>query len=350
MFWKRAWRSAAAAVAAGVFTSASASAWAPPVKGEEAGKAEVRDGGKLSPTSEARERSRVYRLEADSAYRNACFDPCDCATDIRSSLSGTMVLTRVAPVIRGTRRYEVNDVNWRVVVGGSDVLVRGRGVYTWYPSLGPLTVLAHRLELELRVGEGAEPIRFDSEVVAGASDGFFPPIRITIDMNNQVCYDQVFTINATPVVPSSIVGYRLDGDSFYQQGCLPPCLCPIWAEMPIGGRMSLVPLPSTPDEPAVRQWGVIDVRWSPTASVSSVNAVATGSGFYRLTPTNAEPYSQRMLVALTRPTIAEKEFDSGWVGVGPSITPGLPPRNIDVMIADNDFFCFNEVFNVSAGR
>ncbi|MFN7020457.1 MAG: hypothetical protein ACK4WH_03910 [Phycisphaerales bacterium] len=312
--------------------------------------------GAFSPTDPvnatlSRDRTRVYRLEAGSTYRNACFDPCDCVLDLRSSLSGTMILTRTPATTPGTRRYEVSDVNWRINIGGSDVLVRGSGVYTWYPSLGPLTVLAHRLELDLRIGEGATPVRFDSELIAGASDGEWPPINIVIDMNNQFCTDQVFSIESTPVDPASILTYRLDSGSFYQEGCLPPCLCPILIEQPQGGSFALVPLPSAPDSPAVRQWGVVRIGWFPLVAISPVDAVTTGSGFYFIGPRDARPpVGQRMLVALTRPGTPEEEYDSGLVPLGPVFSAALPPPRITLSIADNGFFCYNQVYGVSAVR
>lgn len=312
--------------------------------------------GALMPASAdaatlSRARTRVYRLEAESTYRNACFDPCDCVLDLRSALSGTMILTRVPATTPGTRRYEVSDVNWRINIGGGDVLVRGSGVYTWYPSLGPLTVLAHRLELDLRIGEGAAPVRFDSELIAGASDGEWPAINIVIDMNNQVCADQVFSIESTPVDQASILTYRLDSGSFYQEGCLPPCLCPILIEQPQGGSFSLVPLPSTPDSPAVRQWGVVRIGWFPLVTISPIDAVTTGSGFYFIGPRDARPpVGQRMLVALTRPGTPEEEYDSGLVPLGPLFSAALPPPRITLSIADNGFFCYNQVYGISAVR
>ena len=313
-------------------------------------------GGSLSPTtpdasSLTRSRTRVYRLEADSTYRNACFDPCDCFLDLRSALSGTMILTRGPSTSSGERRYQVSDVNWRINVGGGDVLVRGSGTYSWYPSLGPLTVLAHRLELDLRIGEGATPMHFDSELIAGASDGAWPTISIVIDMNNQVCTDQVFTLNATPVDEASILRYRLDGEAFYQEGCWDPCLCPITIEQPQAGGFSLVPLPPTPEAPTTHQWGVIRIGWFPSISITPANAVTTGSGFYSVGPSDTRPpLNQRMLVALTRPASAEEEYDSGWVGFGPVIGVALPPSRININIADNAFFCYNQVYGVSARR
>ena len=239
----------------------------------------------------------MYRLEADSTYRNACFDPCDCVLDLRSSLSGTMILTRVPSINNGSRRYEVTDVNWRINFGGGDILVRGSGVYTWQPSLGPLTVLAHRLVLDRASAKAPSPSTLTARLIAGASDGEFPPINIIIDMNNQVCSDQVFTIHATPVAESSLLNYRLDTGSFYQEGCLAPCLCPIQIEQPTSGSFSLVPLPPTPDQPNVQQWGVIRVRWFPTVSITPVDAVTTGSGFYFVAPRDTRPpLNQRMLV------------------------------------------------------
>lgn len=311
------------------------------------------DKATLSPEAIFARRSQVYRLESPSRYQNACFDPCDCFVDIRSAVSGTMILTRVPSIERNSRRYEVSDVNWRIEIGGSDVLVRGRGVYTWYPSLGALTVLAHRLVLDLRLGEDGPVQHFDSEIVAGASVGAFPPISITIDMNNQVCADQVFTIDATPVPESRILHYWLDRDSSYQQGCLEPCLCPIWLPIPIDGSFAMVQLPPRPDTPEVAEWGVTRMVMHPASNLSPIspptNASAAGSGLYRITPTNTDPFHHRLLVSLETRAGGAREYDSGWVGLNPG-SNALPPADLDIAIALNGFYCYDEVFSISARR
>lgn len=288
----------------------------------------------------------VYRLGGDSGSLLACFDPCDCVLNLESDLIGTMQLTAVPAATPLQRRYRVSDVNFRINEDGHDVLVRGEGTYTWHASMGSLTVLAHRLELDLRIGD-EDVRRYDSGLVAGASDGRFPPIRIQISYNNLECFDRVLTIDAAPVSPAEFIPYTLDDESSYTRGCLPPCLCPLLEARPLSGRMVLIPLEPMDQTPAVQEWAVVRINWA-ILRPQAESAVA-GSGFYSITPAATFPFRHRLLVALTFDGQPERVWNSGWPPLNANDIV-FPPQNLSIDAALNGFFCFDEVFAIRARR
>lgn len=297
----------------------------------------------------ARSSQEVYRLQAQSSYRNGCFDPCDCVTDIRSPLDGTMILTRRPSTDRSTRLYTVSDVNFKINVGGAEQLVRGSGQYTWTSSIGPLTVLGHRLELELRVGDGPTQ-RFDSGLIPGASDGAFPPINIIIDKNDQICTDEVLTIVANPVPRREILPYCLTRESEASEGCFPPCLCPIMLQGAITGQFQLVKLPPRIISPgplpqAPTEYAVIRVKWLVISPVAPLNQSITGSGFYTVQPPTLIEGFESMRLALTvnaDPERVFRSFESIFT------TPPQPPRRIQADLFLNGGFCYDRLYSITA--
>ncbi len=329
---------AAAWLVGGVWSSV-VSAGAQPVSAAGAGP-------RPSLTAAAWARPVVYRLAGDSGSLLACFDPCDCVLHVESDLIGTMQLSALPSATPMERRYRVSDVNFRVSENGQDVLIRGEGTYTWYSHMGSLTVLAHRMELDLRVGD-EESRRYDSGVVGGASDGRFPPIRIQIDHSNQECFDRVLTIDAAPVSPAEFIPYRLDDDSTYTRGCLPPCLCPLLETRPVTGGMVMVPLEPMDQTPGVQEWAVVNIGWAIVRP--QAEGAVSGSGFYSVTPAAAVPFRHRLLVGLTFDGQGERVWNSGWAELNFNDVV-FPPQRLEIDAALNGFFCFDEVFAVRARR
>jgi hypothetical protein len=250
----------------------------------------------------------------------------------------------------GERAYKVDDVNFKITFAGTEQLVRGSGEYTWSPTLGPLDVLAHRLRLELTIGGGPIQI-FDSELIAGASDGVFPPISIVIDKNNQVCTDEVLTISATPVAENEILKYCLTRDSSAEEGCFPPCLCPIMLRGQLAGSFALVKLPPLGPvlglRPTFTEYAVIRVRWNVISPVGVTTDSLTGSGFYSVLQPSLIEGIERATLALT----PAGEQENIWRSVRSVFvfTP-QPPGSIDMDLSRNGFYCFDEAFFVRSVR
>src|SRR3989442_13183337 len=70
--------------------------------------------------------------------------------------------------------------------------------------------------------------------------------------------------------------YRLNQDSTFQQGCFPPCLCPIMIAVPVKGTLFLTP---TGFDGLFNTYAVTDVNW--LVSIGGTDTIVTGSGTYK---------------------------------------------------------------------
>jgi hypothetical protein len=146
----------------------------------------------------------IYVLEKGSSVEEGCFDPCLCPILLLDDLRGLFVL---APLPRDPaspfRSFAVRWVRWGFRPFREPTRVVGNGTYEItgdrFDAGGELP-LAHRLTLDLEVGD--EPVQtYDSGLVPGGSDAErFPPIEIAISRNGMYCYDRVFSIRAKPVL------------------------------------------------------------------------------------------------------------------------------------------------------
>src|SRR5947207_1510668 len=71
--------------------------------------------------------------------------------------------------------------------------------------------------------------------------------------------------------------YRLNKDSTFQQGCFPPCLCPIMIAVPVKGTFVFTP---TGFDGLFDTYAVTDVNW--LVSIGGSNTTATGIGTYKI--------------------------------------------------------------------
>src|SRR6266702_4325868 len=82
---------------------------------------------------------------------------------------------------------------------------------------------------------------------------------------------------STPASAQTGTLYRLNKDSTFQQGCFPPCLCPIMIAVPVKGTFVLTP---TGFDGLFDTYAVTDVNW--LVSTGGSNTTATGSGTYKI--------------------------------------------------------------------
>jgi len=129
--------------------------------------------------------------------------------------------------------------------------------------------------------------------------------------------------------------YRLNADSSYQQGCFPPCLCPVMIAQPVTGTFQLIP---TGFDALFLTYAVSNVNW--IVSMGGTNLVVTGSGTYKIGGEFA--LQQELSLDLSLGGGPAEHFDSGLV-TGPSSFP-----NINVTISLHGEVCFDTVFVVSA--
>src|SRR3989442_7715052 len=82
---------------------------------------------------------------------------------------------------------------------------------------------------------------------------------------------------STPASAQTGTLYRLNEDSTFQQGCFPPCLCPIMIAVPVKGTFVLTP---TGFDGLFNTYAVTDVNW--LVSIGGSNTTVTGSRAYKI--------------------------------------------------------------------
>src|SRR5262245_41859450 len=128
----------------------------------------------------------LYRLSPKSGFEEGCFPPCECLVQWNDGLMGTFVMTPAAPDPL-FQVFDVTEVNWLVPRLG--YRVTGSGTYR----IGGEFARMHQLQLDLKVAD-REVQHYDSGLIAGGAE--FPAIVLSISMNNMICHDTVFKLEA----------------------------------------------------------------------------------------------------------------------------------------------------------
>ncbi|MFQ5517403.1 MAG: Kazal-type serine protease inhibitor family protein, partial [Acidimicrobiia bacterium] len=273
----------------------------------------------------------LYMLEPGGSYQEGCLPPCLCPVMQTQDLRGTFKLVYLGNEA-GLETYAVRDVNWAVSVAGVEGHVTGEGVYR-IGSPTPITLLQHRLELDLRVGD--DPAQhFDS--------GWVPlndpsAIRIAVAMNGFFCFDRVFELAAARVPDSRIIPYDLAAGATFLRGCFDPCDCPPGEPRPMTGTLALVQLPASP---FVQEFAVVDAAWQVAGTAGVAPLPIRGFGFYRILSAAADQH--RLSLHLVVGAEPPEHFDSGLVPGGMAF-----PR-LDATVSVNDMVCFDTVLHVIA--
>jgi hypothetical protein len=134
---------------------------------------------------------------------------------------------------------------------------------------------------------------------------------------------------------STLTVYRLNQDSTFEQGCFPPCLCPVLVGSAVRGTFVLTP---TGFDGLFNTYAVEDVHW--VVSLGDTNTLVTGQGTYKLGGEVALQQELSLYLQVGGATV--EHFDSGLV---PELTQ-FP--DIKVTISINGQVCFDTVFGVSA--
>jgi len=140
---------------------------------------------------------------------------------------------------------------------------------------------------------------------------------------------------AHPTRASAASSYALAPGSQLQQGCFPPCLCPISLEQPLTGTFRLTQQAPTP---LFEVYDVSDVVWH--LKRGDTDVVITGSGTYRRGGEFA--LMQELTLDLSVGGQPPQHFDSGLV-VGGGDFP-----TITVTISINGEVCYDTVIDVVA--
>jgi len=148
--------------------------------------------------------SRLYRLSPTTTYEHGCFAPCMCPVLQSASVRGIFRLTHTG--FDGLfDHYAVTDLNWRVAVGTTVLIVTGSGTY----KIGGEVARQHQLSLDLKVGD--QPVEhYDSGLVVGGAG--FPAIDIEISVHGRYCIDTVFDVHAKPLMRLSVASGAVQWD------------------------------------------------------------------------------------------------------------------------------------------
>ena len=134
--------------------------------------------------------------------------------------------------------------------------------------------------------------------------------------------------------------YMLTPAATYQEGCFPPCMCPIMIEQPIIGTFKLIY--KGQDNTGVHSYAVEDVNW--TVPFFNPPLRITGSGKYGIgSPNPITLMQQRMELDLKVGANAPAHFDSGWVPLGDM-------SRLNITISMHNQWCFDRVIGIDAVR
>jgi len=134
-----------------------------------------------------------YALRPESGVTQGCFEPCLCPIWLMQPLSGRFILVERRTTEPSLfREFAVIFVDWKFERGDEVVPITGSGRY----SVGGEFAVQQRMELDLRVGDGPAQ-HFDSGLVVGG--GEFPEIDVRISVNQQICFDTVIDVLASPL-------------------------------------------------------------------------------------------------------------------------------------------------------
>ncbi len=277
--------------------------------------------------------SSTYVLDRNSMLALGCVGGCACPIWLVPDFRGTFDLKKVTSPDPAFEQYAITSVNWLAGHANGEVRVVGSGTYkVGSSSTGPV----QRLILDLRVGE-APVDSYDSGLIAGGTGGEFPTIDVPLALANPVCFGAFLHVSAGAAPLSALVHYKLAAGTF-QEGCLPPCMCPLMQEVPVTGTFDLVPIWRNP--PSV-EYGVVNLDWAihsfppPLPAFIPVN----GAGIYQLF--GGWPGSPHRMLLDLEVGGADEHYDSGLVR-------GSSMPIIPISLAMNGFFCYDRVFVILA--
>ena len=133
--------------------------------------------------------------------------------------------------------------------------------------------------------------------------------------------------------------YRLTADSSYQEGCFPPCMCPIMLHQSLVGILKLT---HTGKIDGVDVYSVDYINW--LLEKDGIQIPITGSGTYSICSPGVLPVMQhRMELDLIFDKEPCEHFDSGW-----SVVEDMSRINIAISI--NNMFCWDKAIFIDALR
>lgn len=147
------------------------------------------------------------------------------------------------------------------------------------------------------------------------------------------------SVMADPLGAGSGAIYRLNPASYFENGCYPPCLCPIMHLDDVRGAMKLI---HTGHDGVADSYRVADVNWFLQGTDGPQRVV--GAGVYRIGSPDATGLLQhRLELDLSINGDPEAHFDSGWVPVSQS-------GGLNISVSMNGMYCLDTVFHIDASE
>jgi hypothetical protein len=150
----------------------------------------------------------------------------------------------------------------------------------------------------------------------------------------------ILLASSAPAISQTVTGslpvlYQIDKESDYQEGCFPPCLCPVLINQTLKGTFVLTPAGV---DPLFTNYTVTGINWMVT--LGQTETFITGSGTYRIGGEFA--LQQELTLDLKIGDDKVEHFTSGLV-TGPAPFPVIA-----ITIAMNNQYCFDKVFRIQA--
>ncbi len=131
--------------------------------------------------------------------------------------------------------------------------------------------------------------------------------------------------------------FRMGPEGSFQEGCFPPCMCPMLMEQPVIGMMKFR---YTGDEQGIQTYAVEDVNWK-TQFLDPARRI-TGAGKFRIgSPGVLTLLQQRMELDLRVGDDPVQHFDSGWV-------PVQGNDGVRITVSINGMFCWDRAIDIDA--
>lgn len=131
-------------------------------------------------------RAGLWRLTADAAFEEGCFEPCTCPVHYSDDLRGSFVLTLIG-IGDVTDFYSINQLV--LTLPQLQRVYAGEGQFRF-------SIWTHQESISAEIGNvltGAPPQHFEGSATVPADPD---TMDITITRNNRVCHDTVFRIAA----------------------------------------------------------------------------------------------------------------------------------------------------------
>ena len=146
-------------------------------------------------------------------------------------------------------------------------------------------------------------------------------------------------VSADPLGAGDGAIYRLDPDSAFQEGCFPPCMCPI---MDLRGLRGTFKLTYLGHDAGIESYVVSDINWSVRRDGAEMRVF--GSGIYRLgSPDPINLLQHRLELDLQVGDQPVTHFDSRWAPVEDLL-------HLGITVSINGLYCFDTAFVINAQR